>query len=94
VPRICFVTCERWPAISASDRLAQRALEARGATVQGRAWNQPEADFRGFDAVVLRSNWDYHYDLAGFREWLVRLERGRSQVWNPPELVRWNLSKR
>lgn len=94
MPRICFVTCERWLAISASDRLAQRALEARGATVAGRAWNRPGADFGGFDAVVLRSNWDYHYDLEGFRGWLARLERSGARIWNPPDLVRWNLSKR
>jgi glutathione synthase/RimK-type ligase-like ATP-grasp enzyme len=94
VKRICFVTCRRWPEISESDRLAQQALELRGATVQARAWNDPAAEFAGFDAVVLRSNWDYHFDPDGFRAWLDRLEREGSTVWNPPELVRWNLSKR
>jgi len=94
VPRICFVTCERWPAISASDRLAQQALAARGAAVEGRPWNRPGADFDGFDAVVLRSNWDYHYDLEGFHNWLARCEQSGARIWNPPELVRWNLSKR
>ncbi|HEY7651634.1 MAG TPA: hypothetical protein VIG07_02340 [Methylomirabilota bacterium] len=94
MPRICFVTCRRWPAISESDRLAQRALERRGAVVEGRPWNVPGADFRGFDAVVLRSNWEYHLDPAGFRAWLDGLERAGARIWNPPDLVRWNLSKR
>lgn len=92
--RICFVTCRRWPEISESDRLAQRALEARGATVLARAWNDPGADWGGLDAVVLRSNWDYHFDPEGFRAWLDRLEGAGARVWNPPDLVRWNLSKR
>ncbi len=94
MPRICFVTCQRWPEISESDQLAQRALEARGATVEARAWNRPGADFGGFDAVVLRSNWDYHFDADGFLAWLARLERDDARIWNPPGLVRWNLSKR
>ena len=59
---VCFVTCRRWPEISESDRLVARALEERGARVEGRAWNEPSAGFEGFDAVVLRSNWDYHFD--------------------------------
>jgi len=94
VPRICFVTCRRWPEISESDQLAQRALERRGAVVEARPWNVPGADFRGFDAVVLRSNWEYHLDPEGFRAWLDGLERAGARIWNPPDLVRWNLSKR
>jgi glutathione synthase/RimK-type ligase-like ATP-grasp enzyme len=94
VRRICFVTCQTWPEISESDRLVQRALEARGATVDARAWNDPGADFTGFDAVVLRSNWDYHFDPEGFLAWLERLERTGVPIWNPPALVRWNLTKR
>jgi glutathione synthase/RimK-type ligase-like ATP-grasp enzyme len=94
MPRICFVTCRRWPEISESDRLAQQALERRGAVVEARPWNVPGADFRGFDAVVLRSNWEYHLDPEGFRAWLDGLERVGARIWNPPDLVRWNQSKR
>jgi glutathione synthase/RimK-type ligase-like ATP-grasp enzyme len=62
--------------------------------VEGRAWNEPAADFEGFDAVVLRSNWDYHFDPEAFLGWLDRLERAGARIFNPPALVRWNLSKR
>ena len=92
--RICFVTCRRWPEISESDRLAQRALERRGAVVEGRPWNVPGTEFGGFDAVVLRSNWEYHLDPQGFLAWLDGVERAAARIWNPPDLVRWNLSKR
>jgi len=91
--RICFVTCRTWPEISESDRLVQQALEARGATVEARAWNAPEADWDGFDAIVLRSNWDYHFNPDAFLGWLDRLERAGARIWNPPALVRWNLTK-
>lgn len=91
---VCFVTCRRWPEISESDRLVARALEERGTRVEGRAWNEPSAGFEGFDAVVLRSNWDYHFDPPAFLAWLDRLERAGSRVFNPPALVRWNVSKR
>lgn len=91
--RICFVTCRTWPEISESDRLVQRALEAQGAAVEARAWNAPDAVWEGFDAIVLRSNWDYHFEPDAFVGWLDRLERAGARVFNPPALVRWNLSK-
>jgi glutathione synthase/RimK-type ligase-like ATP-grasp enzyme len=94
VSRICFVTCRAWPAISESDALVAGALETRGVSVTPQPWNLPDSDFRGFDAVVLRSNWDYHLDPDGFRAWLARVERDGARVFNPPDLVRWNVSKR
>jgi glutathione synthase/RimK-type ligase-like ATP-grasp enzyme len=94
MPRVCFVTCTTWPEISASDRLVADALESRGVPVEGRAWNDRAADFTGFDAVVLRSNWDYHFEPEAFLAWLDRTERAGVRLFNPPALVRWNVSKR
>ena len=93
-PRVCFVTCATWPAVSESDGFVARALERRGATVTPRAWNDAGARFDGFDAVVFRSNWDYHHAPDDFLAWLARWEAAGARFWNPPDLVRWNLSKR
>jgi glutathione synthase/RimK-type ligase-like ATP-grasp enzyme len=92
--RVCFVNCLAWPGISESDALARRALEHRGIAVEMRAWNGPAAAFEGFDAVVLRSNWDYHFAPEAFLAWLGGWEATRVRCWNPPALVRWNLTKR
>ena len=92
--RVCFVTCLLWPDISESDRLVARALERGGVRVEARAWNERAADFGGFDAIVLRSNWDYHFEPEAFLGWLDRLERTGARIFNPPALVRWNVSKR
>src|SRR5690349_21504449 len=92
--RVCFVTCMMWPEISASDRLVVEALAPLGVQVEGRPWNERSAEFTGFDAVVLRSNWDYHFEPAAFLAWLDRIERAGVRLFNPPALVRWNVSKR
>ena len=91
---VCFVTCTTWPAVSESDGYVARALERRGASVTPRAWNDAAARFDGFDAVVFRSNWDYHHAPDAFLAWLARGEAAGVRFWNPPELIRWNLSKR
>lgn len=94
MPRVCFVTCLMWPEISSSDRLVAEALAPLGVAVEGRAWNDGAADFTGFDAVVLRSNWDYHFEPEAFVAWLDRIEASGVRLFNPPALVRWNVSKR
>ena len=60
----------------------------------GLPWNGPDQRFADFDAVVFRSNWDYHHSLDAFTAWLDRLDATGVPVWNPTRLVRWNLSKR
>lgn len=58
------------------------------------AWNDPQASFDGFDAVVFRSSWDYHHAAQAYLDWLQRWETAGVRFWNPPELIRWNLRKR
>jgi glutathione synthase/RimK-type ligase-like ATP-grasp enzyme len=72
----------------------QAALERRGVAVTGLAWNGDDQRFADFDAVIFRSNWDYHHSLDAFIAWLDRLDATGVPVWNPTRLVRWNLSKR
>ena len=92
--RVCFVTCATWPQISDSDVLVQAALARRQVAVEARPWNGPQQDFDRFDAVILRSNWDYHHAIEAFAGWLDGLDGAGMRVWNLPALVRWNLSKR
>jgi glutathione synthase/RimK-type ligase-like ATP-grasp enzyme len=91
--KIVIATCSRWPDLSASDRLYAEALTARGCAVAAAPWNRLPEPFHAADAVVLRSTWDYHYELGRFTAWLDDLERRGVPVYNPPDLVRWNLAK-
>ncbi len=92
--RIALTTCRKWPNLSASDALLRDELAGRGHEVHPDPWNDAAIDtFVGADAVVLRSNWDYHHDVARFAGWLDGLERAGACVINPLPLVRWSLTK-
>jgi glutathione synthase/RimK-type ligase-like ATP-grasp enzyme len=91
--RIVIATCARWPEVSASDQLYVEALAERGIDAVGAPWNGPPGPFASAAAVVLRSTWDYHYALDCFTNWLGELEQRGIPVYNPPDLVRWNLTK-
>ena len=88
---IVLATCARWPALSASDECLAAALCARGWRVEAAPWNGPFTPFAGAAAVVIRSTWDYHEAPAAYLDWLAQLDATRT--FNPPALVRWNLSK-
>lgn len=92
--RIAFVTWRGLPDLSADDRLAAAALESRGAAVEPAVWDDPAADWLAYDAVVVRSTWDYHHRPVEFLRWIERVESAGARVWNPPSLLRWNLDKR
>lgn len=90
---ILLVTCNKWPALSQSDGLVAAALQAMGHQVQPIPWQRELTHLKAADLLVLRSNWDYHYDLDGFTAWLAALEAAQVRLYNPPSLVRWNLQK-
>lgn len=74
------------------DRILSDALGAHGIEVSRVNWADPQIDWRGFDAIVIRQTWDYFERLDEFRAWLDRVET-LTRVFNPAEVIRWNCDK-
>lgn len=56
------------------------------------SWRQTDIPWSRFDAVIIRSTWDYWDDVPGFLEALARIDR-QTRLANPLDLVHWNLAK-
>ncbi|MEQ1877101.1 MAG: hypothetical protein ABL958_10675 [Bdellovibrionia bacterium] len=91
---IALATFDGLPELSDDDRLLKRELESGGARVETPLWHDPEIEWGEFDAVVLRSVWDYHKRPQEFLNWLEDLESENARVFNPLAALRWNFSKR
>lgn len=91
--RVALATQAALPALNADDRLLVPALATRGVHASAAVWDDPSVDWATFDAVVIRSCWDYHLKHEVFLAWIARLERAGVAVWNPPAVVRWNAEK-
>jgi hypothetical protein len=89
--RIALATWNRLPNLNAGDRAFMSALTARGVDAAPAVWDG-DVDWSGgaFDAVVIRSCWDYHRRHDEFLAWITRLERAGVRILNDPELLRWN----
>ncbi len=67
------------------------ALAARSVGAATIAWDDPDTDWSSFDAVVIRSTWDYDQRRDEFVRWCDAV--GPS-LHNSAALVRWNSDKR
>lgn len=68
-------------------------LRRSGLDAEPVVWDDPAADWKSFDAVVIRSAWDYHLKPAIFSAWLSRLEAAGVPLWNPAPALRANAHK-
>jgi glutathione synthase/RimK-type ligase-like ATP-grasp enzyme len=91
--RVALVTNAAHPTLSADDQLLRDALAARGFLPVAARWDDAAEEWSAYDAVVIRSCWDYHHRAAEFGAWLVALERQRARVFNPLLTLRWNTRK-
>lgn len=63
-----------------------------GMKVEDVSWDDPKADWAGFDAAIIGTTWDYWDRLDEFLATLERIE-GQTRLFNPSALVRWNCRK-
>jgi len=63
-----------------------------GLRAEAVCWDDPQARWADFDAVVLRSTWDYVPRLPRFLIWAETVAR-QTRLFNPRELVRWSTDK-
>lgn len=95
MPRIALATYDPGAAPSKDRDLPAlaRALRDAGADAEARYWDDPAADWGGYDLVVLRSTWDYSWRATEFGAWVERVSAA-TRLANPADVVRWNTDKR
>jgi len=90
--RTCaFLTTDDLAGFVTDDRLAEAPFAELGWAVEHVPWRQP-GGWERYEAVVIRSTWDYHKHPGEFLAVLEEIESA-SRLANPLELVRWNAQK-
>ena len=91
--RIGLVTYAKAPTLTEDDRPLLDNLSALGFSAAPVRWDDSQIRWSGFDALVLRSVWDYHVRHDEFDAWLATLERLGVPTYNSVPVVRWNMHK-
>jgi glutathione synthase/RimK-type ligase-like ATP-grasp enzyme len=92
--RIALATYEHAPNLAPDDQSLIPALESCEITAVPAVWSDSHVPWDSFDAVIIRSCWDYHLRAAEFFAWTERLGAARMPVFNSPAILRWNADKR
>lgn len=91
---VAIATSAAFPDLFEDDFGLLPALEALGITAKPCVWNDPSVDWAAYDAVLVRSVWDYFQHYAAFRAWLDALDATGIPTINDTALLRWNSDKR
>jgi glutathione synthase/RimK-type ligase-like ATP-grasp enzyme len=92
--RVALVTCEAFPQLYEDDVLLAVALQDIGITGVPCVWSDAQVAWGSFDAVVVRSPWDYFERTGEFRTWLdARISSG-GVLCNSADILDWNYDKK
>jgi glutathione synthase/RimK-type ligase-like ATP-grasp enzyme len=91
--RCAFLTLDDSTGFVIDDELAYPPLAALGWHVEAISWRKRPCDWRAYDAIVIRSTWDYIADADAFLGVLAEIERAGTPLFNALDLVRWNIRK-
>lgn len=89
--RLALATCAHLPGVHPDDTALVTSLARLGIEPSACVWNDPGIDWSRFDAVLMRTTWDYFKHPAAFATWLQRLP---VPTINDRALLRWNSDKR
>lgn len=92
MPRIALATAIAAYTLDEDMQPLLAALTSDGVKVEPIAWDDRTVSWSRFDAVLLRSTWDYSQRLPEFLRWCEQVDRVTTLL-NPLPVVRWNTDK-
>ena len=90
---IALVTADEYPELEPDSQRLLPALAARGIDARPVVWTDPDVDWSSFQAIVVRSPWDYFLRAAEWADWLERVDATGVPMFNPGKVIRWNSHK-
>ena len=90
---VALATAAELPSLIDDEDAFRTALEARDIAAEPVVWSDESVEWGEFDAVLVRTIWDYYRRANAFDAWLDRLDCATTTVWNSVRTLRWNSHK-
>ena len=88
-----YLTLENRDGFFFHDQLTFEPLGKLGWDVVEIPWTRSNVTWGEFDAVVIRSTWDYQKSPRRFQEVLAAIESSGTKLFNSGDICRWNIDK-
>lgn len=77
----------------AYDDLLEQPLAALGWKMDMVSWRSKTVNWDDYDAVIIRSPWDYQDDADAFLKVLADIDESSAHLENSLDIVKWNIDK-
>jgi len=91
--KCAILTMDNLDEFEVYDDLLEAPLKALGWHMSSVSWRDKSADWDAFDAVIIRSPWDYQDEPSAFLKVLENIEASSARLENSLATVRWNIDK-
>ena len=76
------------------DKLLIGPMKVHGWDAEEISWRNEKANWSDYDAVIVRSTWDYQKDYKKFLEVLEKIKDSAAHLENDLDLMKWNMNKK
>jgi glutathione synthase/RimK-type ligase-like ATP-grasp enzyme len=91
--KLAIATCEKLPDLFETEKPLIALFRNHGIVAEPTVWNNPDVHWNNYDAVLIRSVWDYYLHADAFNHWLDLLEEKNIYTLNPVSVIRQNQNK-
>lgn len=92
--KIAFVTNANTFPSTSDDRRVIDLARTQDLFIESVIWDQVDLKkLKEFDAIVVRSIWDYHKYFDRFQSWVDEIQNHQIPLYNSVPVIRWNSSK-
>ena len=90
---VVFLTMDSLKNFECYDNLLIPPFNARGWAVEEISWRMENVNWNDYDAVIVRSTWDYQSDYKKFQEVLKSIDESSAVLFNDYKTLKWNMNK-
>lgn len=91
--KCAFLSMDNLNEFEVYDHLLFEPLKKLGWHAEEVSWRNDEVDWNDYDAVIIRSPWDYQKNPQAFLNVLTEIEQSEALLENSLDIVKWNIDK-